>query len=507
MRLPRLALLAAATLLTACTSTVGGALVSGSAPGSGGPLPPAATDTIAPATFTDCGSVLSAPTSSGRQYSCAKITVPLDYANPSAGTTEVQLLRIHTEGGGKTGSLLVNPGGPGGSGIELAENLDSALAPEIMQNFDLIGWDPRGVGLSDPLECESNADLDVMMADSSDMTTTAGFDKRKQLSQQFDDACKAKYGDKLGFYNTVNTVHDMERIRQAVGDSKMNFLGFSYGTVLGSLYAHYYPDKVRVAVLDGAVGPLQDDLTSWAQQIQGFEDAFDQFSAWCKKDASCSKLGDARTAVNKIFAAAKTTPLKAIGDRPLTWSLANYGVLEALYSQSYWSELAQALADAQLGDGTGLLQLADQYAQRSPSGEYSTLLTANTVINCNDADTRPTDDQVRQLVHDWPAKYPMFGAWSALTLFQCQNWPAKSVNPPLPTASTSAPILVVGNTHDPATPYQGAIDLTKTLGSAELLSWDGQGHTSYLYTRCIDDYVNAYLINGELPPKNTTCPA
>jgi len=504
-----------AALVVGCSSTVDGtpsAVPTGSgAQSSGTPTEPGGTalPDQKPVPFTDCGSVVSQPSSDPKiKFSCYMLTLPLDYDDPSVGVTHVQLLKIHKDGTSpKKGSLLINPGGPGGGGIDFALSIYIALAPEVLDNFDLIGWDPRGVGLSDPLVCEDGKDFGELLATSADVGTPAGFAQAKAVARKFADACKARYGSFLGYFNTVNTVHDMERIRQAVGDPKLNFLGFSYGTVLGSQYAHFYPDKVRVEVLDGAVGPLTDDITSWGDQIKGFEDAFDQFSTWCKTKPSCNSIGDARQAVYGVFAAAKKKPLGTGTSRPLTWGLASLGVLEALYSQYYWAALADALVDAKRGDGAGLLDLADQYAQRNKDGSYSNLLNANFVINCNDSDSQPTDAQIRSTAAEWTTKYPMFGAWNAISLFQCQDWPAKATPPPLPTATTSAPILVVGNTHDPATPYQGAVDLTKTLGNAELLTWDGQGHTSYLSTTCVDDYVNNYLISGELPPKNTVCPA
>jgi pimeloyl-ACP methyl ester carboxylesterase len=269
-----------------------------------------------------------------------------------------------------------------------------------------------------------------------------------------------------------------------------------------------FPGKVRVAVLDGAVDPDADSIATFDAQVAGFEQAFDQFASDCVTHTPCSSLGDPRQAAYAVLAGAAAPPLDTGTSRPLTWALAELGILQALYSQDLWNNLANGLIQAQQGDGSGLLTLADDYSERYPDGTYSNLLDANTVIGCNDSDVNPTDDQIRALTQKWVTNYPMFGKWSAISLFQCQNWPAKTAPPPKPTAPDSAPILVVGNTHDPATPYQGAINLTAALGSAELLTWDGQGHTAYMNgSKCIDDYVNAYLLKGQLPPPNTTCPA
>jgi pimeloyl-ACP methyl ester carboxylesterase len=182
------------------------------------------------------------------------------------------------------------------------------------------------------------------------------------------------------------------------------------------------------------------------------------------------------------------------------------GVLEALYSRSSWNELGNALIQGKQGNGQGLLSLADQYNQRY-NGQYTNIMDANLTISCNDEKPGPSDATIRATAKKWSTEFPMFGRWAAISLFGCQQWQPDRTPPPKPTAPTPQPVLVVGNLHDPATPYQGAIDLTKTLGNARLLSWDGEGHTSYLQgSSCVDKYVNDYLIDGTLPPENTTCP-
>jgi pimeloyl-ACP methyl ester carboxylesterase len=290
----------------------------------------------------------------------------------------------------------------------------------------------------------------------------------------------------------------------------MNYLGFSYGTKLGAVYAHLFPSRIRVAVLDGAVDPLTDDITSFADQVQGFEDAFDQFAKWCDRHQPCSNLGAPRTAVSQVAAQAASNPIpsSAPGEtRKATPALVYTGVLSALYSQDEWSQLGQALLDARAGDAKLILQLADQYNERY-HGQYTNIADANTTINCNDSKPGPSDAKIRATAQSWAERFPMFGRWSAAGLFSCQEWQPDRTVPPLPTARTTPQkILVVGNLNDPATPYQGAKDLDRTLGNAELLTWDGEGHTSYLEgSSCVDQYVDAYLINGTLPPANKTCP-
>jgi pimeloyl-ACP methyl ester carboxylesterase len=302
----------------------------------------------------------------------------------------------------------------------------------------------------------------------------------------------------------------MDQVRQAVGDSQMNYLGFSYGTELGAQYLHLFPGRMRVAVLDGAVDPLTSDIEMDTKQLQGFEGAFDQFAGWCTKHDPCSRLGDPRQAVYKLVAIAKGSPIptSAPGDnRKATVNLVLTGVAQAMYSQSEWAPLGQALLDARNGDAKGLLTLADQYNERF-GGHYTNISDANTTINCNDAKPGPSDATIRATSRSWSKQFPMFGLDWAPSLFLCQQWQPERTVPPLPTApSTPHKVLVIGNLHDPATPYQGAKDLTRTLGNAELLTWDGEGHTSYLQgSTCIDDYVNTYLVSGTLPPAHKTCP-
>jgi pimeloyl-ACP methyl ester carboxylesterase len=527
LRAARLALaaLSALTLVGGCSATVEsghGALGSATpappsspAPSSSAAQPSAPTQ--APADFSDCSdrinvSALGLP--AGRQarlsFDCATITVPLDYGHPQGDTIRLELIRIHDSANtAHTGSLIVNPGGPGGSGLELALGLAGQMADTVLSHFDLIGFDPRGVGASSPIECLSDAEKDALNAAAPDVRTAAGFAEAKRVAKSVAQKCSAKYGANLADYNTVQTAKDMDQVRQAVGDKQMNYLGFSYGTELGAQYAHLFPQTVRVAVLDGAVDPLTDDITSFADQLKGFEGAFDQFAAWCRQHSPCSQLGNPRQAVRAVADAATSSPIRssAAGEtRKATSSIVDTGVLSALYSQSRWKDLGQALLDARGGDAKGIFTLADEYNQRF-NGHYTNISDANTTINCNDSKPGPSDATIRATTSSWAKRFPIFGLWSAASLFSCQVWQPDRTVPPLPTAPTPQKILVIGNLHDPATPYQGAKDLARTLGNSELLTWDGEGHTSYLQgSTCVDNYVNAYLVAGTLPPAGTTCP-
>lgn len=512
------AALGALGLVAGCTASTlqghGALRVSTSAPSA----PHSVTEpapTPAPAQFQDCSSGIKihslgvkADRLARLSFECAAVSVPLDYAEPDGKQIRLVAVRIHdAHNTSSTGSLLVNPGGPGGSGVELALGLLSKISDTVLSHFDLVGFDPRGVGLSSPVDCLSDAEQDKFDAASPDVRTPAGFAAAKALAKGYADKCSAKYGTALADYDTVQAAKDMDQIRQAIGDDKLNYLGFSYGTELGAQYIHLFPDKVRVAVLDGAVDPLYGPLEAAAKQLGGFEDAFDQFAEWCRSHDPCSTLGDPRQAVYDIVAAARSAPLPAAGDsRRVTASLVLTAVSEALYSRPEWPTLGRALVDGRDGAGKGLLDLADRYYQRF-DGHYTNLLDAFNTVSCNDSPPGPSDAKIRATTRTWAERYPMFGLGAAASLFVCQQWQPDRTVPPLPSAPDSAnTILVIGNLHDPATPYQGAVDLTKTLGNARLLSWDGQGHTSYLEgSSCVDNYVNSYLVDGTLPPPDTTC--
>jgi pimeloyl-ACP methyl ester carboxylesterase len=514
----------AATVLTGCTATVSGRGIaqppgssSGTSPAPTGPAPSSALPPPQPAAFTDCSSLFNLSAVSfppGRKdrlsFSCARLSVPLDYNDPGADPITLELVKVHDSANNTGNALVVNPGGPGGSGVELAIGLAAQVSDKLLSRFDLLGFDPRGVGLSSPISCISDSEKDRINAAAPDVLTAAGLGQAKKLAQDVASACTARYGSSLADFNTVQTAKDMDRIRAALGQDKLSYLGFSYGTELGSVYAHLFPANVGVTVLDGAVDPLSDDITSFADQLKGFEGAFDQFQEDCLNRSPCKALRQPRQLVYSLVKQADQTPIRsseASETRRASGSIVLTGVLSALYSQSEWPALGQALIDAKNGDAKGLFELADNYNQRSPDGHYSNISDANTTIGCNDSKPGPSDATIKATAAKWVKAYPMFGRWAAPSLFSCQAWQPDRTPVPLPRAATPQTVLVIGNLHDPATPYQGAKDLTKTMGNAALLTWDGEGHTSYLQgSSCIDNFVDDYLVAGTLPPANTTCP-
>lgn len=516
----RLLVVAVAPLLavTACTASTPG---TGTRSTSASSVPPAASTATATASptiaFSECSTLfdlnaigLPQRTLKNVTVTCGKVPVPLDYDNPASATIDIEVLKVHdNRQPKKIGPLLMNPGGPGAGGLTLPLELLPTLSDTILNNFDLIGFDPRGVDLSSPINCVSDAQKDQFEAADPNLLTPDGFAQAKAANTAVAQECAAAYPATLADYNTVFTAMDMERIRLALGGGKLNYLGLSYGTELGAVYAHLYPAEVRAAVLDGAIDPTTDAVTSAADQLQGFESAFDQFAADCLQRPACAVLGNPRQVVYQLTAQANVTPIpsKAAGEtRAATGGVVLTGVLQGLYDQSLWQELGDALVQAQKGDSQGLFGLADEYYKRSANGTHTNIYEANEAINCNDSPPGPSDQVIQATATTWATAYPMFGAWGAAMLFQCQSWqPVRHPLPPV-TATGAPPILVVGTTHDPATPYAGAAKLAAALTSGQVLTWQGQGHTAYTKSTCIDANVDNYLVTTAMPPVGTVCP-
>jgi pimeloyl-ACP methyl ester carboxylesterase len=293
-----------------------------------------------------------------------------------------------------------------------------------------------------------------------------------------------------------------------VGDEKLTYLGFSYGTLLGAVYAELFPTKVRAMVLDGAVDPKQNPVASSEGQAAGFELAFSNFTAWCKQTpAKCPISADPRGAVIEAINSARTAPAKDAKGRAATAGWVFYAVVSTLYSQDTWQYLAQAIADLKKGNPKIAFLLADSYAERDADGHYKNLFDANNAVNCVDSDQYPTVEQVRALQSQWRAKYPLFGAPLAVGLATCAVWPAKKDPYPVGPATGAPPIVVVGTKGDPATPYESTPKLADMLGTGTVVTWEGEGHTAYPETTCIRTAIDSYFIDLKVPAKGLTCPA
>nr|WP_221378791.1 alpha/beta hydrolase [Actinoplanes polyasparticus] len=454
-------------------------------------------------------------TAPGMTYDCAKVSVPRDWNDQNNGETySIAMIRIRSsKQSGRIGSLLLNPGGPGGSGVELAAILSfgeafGGLPTEITNRFDIIGFDPRGVGRSDPVKCISPADQDASFGAPPDPRSLAEFDKLVTLNKRIASECGAKYGDQLPFFSTEQAARDMDSLRQAVGDEKLSYLGYSYGTLLGATYAQLFPKNIRAMVLDGAVDPKQNFVEGSETQAKGFERAFTNFTNWCKATPDkCPIAPDARKAVTDALATATTKPIAGADGRKATSGWVFYAVISSLYTESGWAKLANAIDELKQGNPKLVFSLADQYAERKPDGTYSNLFDANMAVNCADTDDAPTIDEVRRFQGEWRQKYPMFGAALATGMLSCAVWPGKRDPYPAGAAAGAPPIVVVGTTGDPATPYENTADLASMLGVGQVLTWEGEGHTAYPSTPCIVKAVDGYLIDLKVPQEGLRCPA
>jgi pimeloyl-ACP methyl ester carboxylesterase len=514
-RLPLIGFVAAALVTAGCFLPV----VVPPITGSGTPTPqPSGTPQPGAATaWRDCRDVptqLVGRAAPGMTYECTTIKVPKDWAKPGGVTLDLALLRIRSRGQhDRIGSLVLNPGGPGASGIDTAVYLSfgpgfGGLPHEVTDRFDIVGFDPRGVGRSSPVRCIPDDVLDKVFGYEPDPRTQAEFDGFVTLTRSVAEGCAAKYGDDLRLYSTEQAAHDMDAIRTAVGDAKTTYLGFSYGTLLGATYAQLFPDKVRALVLDGAVDPKASAVAASEGQAKGFEQAFNNFAAWCRTAGSdCPIAPDARAAVNDVMAKARAAPVRGGDGREATAGWVFNAIVSALYTESAWKDLASAIHDLGNGQPDGVFHLADQYAQRDDQGHYSNLFDAFYTVGCADDPSTISPERIRALQSDWRRKYPLFGPNLAVTLLQCAEW--KTPRDPYPTgaAKGAPPIVVVGTTGDPATPYAQTAKLATMLGVGHVLTWEGEGHTAYPNTKCITDAVDAYLIDLRVPPEGQRCPA
>ena len=478
----------------------------------------AAEPTATPIAWTDCNQqiqkLVAGQPGSDRNLSfeCGRTEVPISYAEPRGAKLPLFLVRVVMAGQtNRIGSLVVNPGGPGASGADAAIGLSLTLPTEVLSRFDIVGFDPRGVGLSTPVECISGGMKERLVAAEPRPTTDAQLNDAFKLTKEIADGCAKQYGNALGTFNTVDTARDMEQLRQSLGDEKLTYLGYSYGTTLGSTYAELFPQKTRALVLDAAIDPNTDPKTDAEASAKGLEAGFDAFAANCVGlIAGCPVGANPRQFVMDLLTQAGQTPIpssKSGETRQATSGVVLTAVQAALYDTASWPQLAQGLAAAQKGDSAGLFSLADSYSGRLDNGTYSNLFDANLAINCADTNEKYGESEIRNLAADWGQRYPLFGAGSAVSLYTCSVWQAQRTPLPKRDAPGSAAILVVGNSGDPVTPLPGAVDMADDLDNGVLLVWQGQGHTAYPKSDCIKAAVNSYLINLTPPVDGLTCPA
>jgi pimeloyl-ACP methyl ester carboxylesterase len=452
-------------------------------------------------------------------FQCAQLVVPFDYARPNGPRFTLPVIKLPaSDPSQRIGALVINPGGPGGSGVQYALGARLEFPAAILARFDIVGFDPRGVGGSQPaLNCLTGPQLDTFLATDDEPSDPAQLAHVIAESKQFAALCERNSAALLPYVGTANAARDMDVLRSALGASQLTYLGKSYGTYLGAWYAQLFPHRVRALVLDGAVDPQASSLQATIAQAEGFQGAFESFAAWCLASPGCplgpaggptGGVAGATAKVEGLIARANSVPLaNRLGDGQVAdGAMLLTGVADALYSRSFWPALRTALASAFTGDGTDLVSLANQLYGRNPNGTYSSLANSVTAIDCLDKPW-PRSLAPWQSAASTAAKAaPMFGAalvWGSLT---CAYWPVPSYPLPQIRAAGAPPILVVGTLRDPATPYRWAQALAGDLSSGVLLGWNGDGHTAYGEgSACVDTIVNDYLINLTVPRSGTIC--
>ena len=451
------------------------------------------------------------PCRDGRE--CATVEVPLDYDDPEQGSIELALLRVPASAqGSRIGTLFVNPGGPGAPGTDYAAAADVIVSPDVRRVYDVVGFDPRGVGASAPVECVTDAELDESLSDG-DQTpdTQQEVDELVSGAQTFREGCLASSPELLPHVGTEDVARDLDILRAVVGDERLTYMGKSYGTSIGVEYLRQFPQNAGRLLLDGVVDPALTAEDVLLGQAAGFEVALSRFVQACLDDG-CALGSSANEVTGSIAALLQRldgSPLPTAG-RPLTESLALYGLIGPLYwpaGQGY-PLLEDALAQAQSGDGTGLLALADIYLQRNPDGSYaSNQWDVFTPVSCLDRPSDATPADVEDALPAFEQASPLFGESLAWGLLACTDWPVESDGLPAPVRAAEAPpVLVVGTTGDPATPYEWAVSLAEQLEPAVLLTYEGTPHTGYRKgSGCVDAAVDAYLLDGVVPADGKRC--
>ena len=465
---------------------------------------------VAPVQWTPCGDL-----------QCGSVTVPLDYADPGGPTIQIAVARHPSEDPAlRIGSLVINPGGPGTSGIDDLPNELSVLTPELLERFDIVSFDPRGVERSSPVSCSAPPSAGSGSGSTGsgggggggggggaiDPVPTTAAERRALLlnDQEFARQCQEYSEAILPYVGTVDTARDLDRIRQALGDARLTFMGNSYGTLLGATYAELFPTHIRAMVLDSAIDPALSTTAYAAGQAESLESEFTAFAAWCAANTDCPwrPAGDPTTALLNLIRASQSRPLTVASGGTAGPGQLYDTLLSGLESQSSWPTLAAALAQAETGNGAPAATITGGYQ----NGGSSNGADAEQAIDCLDHPVNRNPSSYPALADRLARSAPVFGPLLAWALLACAVWPAPPTRRPAPASDPGAPpVLMVGTTGDPVTPYQWSVDLAKELTGGVLLTWQGRSHVAYFYSPCVRDIVQAYLVVGTPPAPGTTC--
>jgi pimeloyl-ACP methyl ester carboxylesterase len=447
-------------------------------------------------------------------FQCATATAPLDWSDPSAGEIELALIRQTARGGDRIGSLLVNPGGPGASGYDfIADSIDFAVGEPLQQRYDVVGFDPRGVGRSTPVTCFDAEQMDEYLygIPEAERGTDAWIAEVGANAQEFGAACAEGTGELLGNVDTVSAARDLDLLRAVLGDDELHFLGYSYGTFLGATYADLYPERAGRLVLDGALDPSSSiDEVNEAQAI-GFENALRAYLTDCLSGSECpfsGSVADAEDEVARLLASVEQSPLRGSDGRYLGADSLVTAIIFPLYSVDSWPYLSEMFESVMLGSAdTGLL-FADLYYGREEDGTYSENSTeAFKAVNCLDYTYDADVETMRATASELAEAAPIIGPYFGFGSIGCAAWPiAGEAERSAIAAEGAPPILVIGTTGDPATPYEWAVALADQLESGVLVTYEGEGHTAYGKSNdCVNRTVEAFLLEETVPESDPKC--
>ncbi|WP_405783130.1 alpha/beta hydrolase [Streptomyces sp. NBC_01378] len=460
------------------------------------------------------GGTAPSPLPGGATWQCATMKAPLDWGKPKGDTIGIALIRAKSSGAEdkRIGSLIFNFGGPGGSGVTTLPAFGNEYA-NLRTRYDLVSFDPRGVGRSDGVKCENDKQLDKYFQQDAMPDDAAETKELVGNITQFNDACETNSGQVIPHVATTDAARDMDLMRQVLGDDKMHYFGISYGTELGGVYAHLFPRNVGRAIFDGVVDPTQNSEEGSLSQAKGFQLALDNYAKDCTSKVEDCPVGDTpeqvKAKIAKLLKDLDSKPIPGVFPRDLTQTAATNGIAQSLYSKDFWEYLTEGLVQAYEGNGQILMLLSDSMNGRSEDGKYSNIQAANVSVNCADDKPRYTPAYVKSKLPEFRAASPLFGDYLAWGMLSCTDWavPGAADHPDV-SAPGSAPILVVGNTGDPATPYEGARKMVDALGKGVgvELTYEGQGHGSYdSGNKCVRGAVDGYLLNGTVPKAGSVC--
>lgn len=534
----RLALLAAVPLVLAGCSLGGGGGGGATDDDEAAPEPSAAAPSVDPSvrvppspglasfysqelTWVGCESIDPPEGVTGQDHECTTVQVPLDYDDPGAGTMLLSLTRLPATGEDRLGSLLLNPGGPGGSGVDYALQAGLVTSEELREAYDVVGFDPRGVARSAGVDCLDDASYEDFLTADPSPDEPGELQTLEELADRLAEGCADERV--APHMDTVSAARDMDVLRAVLDDADLTFLGKSYGTVLGAVYAELFPDRVGRLVLDGAVdltARAATDVTIDLEQVQGFEVALESFVADCLTQPDCPLSGSVDDGVGQVralLASLDRVPLPT-GDeaRPLTQGLGVLGVVYPLYQYDAWPALRAGLAGALTGDGEVMLFLVDLFTERAEDGSYrGNTGEAIYAVNCLDGRSDPagraaiTLEDIEGFAQEMAEAAPTFGPHIAYGGLPCVGWPFEPVAWPEIDGEGAPEIVVIGTSRDPATPQVWAERLAEQLTSGVLVTFDGDGHTAYGQTGagCVDEAVDAFFLEGTVPEDGLACVA